>query len=67
MNLKQSYNFILTLCLLSSFLLAQEGKFPEKIETDQFYDALSKMGHTFVGGQPTIKAVSYTHLRAHET
>jgi len=57
MNLKQSYNFILTLCLLSSFLLAQEGKFPEKIETDQFYDALSKMGHTFVGGQPTIKGL----------
>ena len=57
MNFKQSYNFILTLCLLSSVLMAQEDKFPEKIETDQFYDALGKMGHTFVGGQPTIKGL----------
>ena len=53
MNLKQSLSSILTLCLLSSVLLAQEGGFPEKIETDQFNEALSRVGHTYIGGQPT--------------
>ena len=57
MNLKQSYNFIFTFCVFSSFLLAQEDKFPEKIETDQFYDVLGRVEHTFVGGQPTIKGL----------
>ena len=57
MNLKQSLSSILTLCLLSSVLLAQEGGFPEKIETDQFNEALSRVGHTYIGGQPTKKGL----------